>query len=313
MLYQLSEILYEELVSLHKAQRKELTNQVTALKKLMTKKNKKTIQNEISQLSSKLNSKLQEEVQEWRSLHPDHGQQPKQEVETDHDAADNANEITPDDLLKLSLKDTSNSAIVEVAESSHNTTTGQPKKRNRQKERLAKREAKIQQIRDQALAESKDEIDYRSLEITNMNEKLQDRNLILVDIIPDGNCLFNSIKDQLSCKLNIEKSIQELRELAAEYILSHSDDFIPFLFEKSLTSVDEYCNKLVHETMWGSDIELLAFSNIFDCKIEVFVANAPNVIFNESKSVNLTIGFYKHSYGLGEHYNSLRKKSEYIE
>lgn len=309
MLYEIADITYEELTKLHKAQRKELTNQVTALKKLMTKKNKKTIQTEISQMNSQLNTKLQKEVLQWRSSHPDYGQVPDEKQGAPLDSINNEDEITPEDLLKLSINDKQDTSPQSEISPKSPVSASQPKKRNRQKERLAKREAKLQEIRDQAVEESKNDIDYRALETKNMNIKLSDRNLYLVEILPDGNCLFSSIRDQLSYKLQIEKSVEELRQLASDYILANSEDFIPFLFEKSLTSIDEYCDKLVNETMWGSDIEILAFSKIFDCKIEIFVSDAPNVIFNEDKSTNLTIGFYKHSYGLGEHYNSLRQKS----
>lgn len=281
----------DDLISKHKSEKKDLQGKITGLKKQINKKNKKQIQHDIQQLEADLDYQQSQELADF--------QQSTNDRPSDETHVENNNQ---------SEKINHISDTTEIDEKLSDLSIEPKKKRNRQKERLAKRNAKIQQMKDDALDESKDMVDYRSIEINTMNELLKLNKLKVFEVNADGNCLFNSIRDQLALKHELNLTIEELRIKASAYILAHPDDFIPFLMEKDeIIDIEEYCKKLSTTTMWGSDIEILAFSKIFDCPIEVYLVGANKLMFNdEGIELVLKIAFYKHSFGLGEHYNSLR-------
>lgn len=281
MEYELGGISLEELKNNHKKQKKELTAVITGLKKQTTKKNKKSIQDQINELTKLLNQRHQKELIDWQKCNPD-----------------SINEASPPPK---------EDEILPQTESQDTPLSTPPIKRNRQKERLAKRDAKLKQIRDEAIEESKNSVDHRKIEMEKMQNKLHGNSLEVYEILPDGNCLFNSIRHQLQ-RIGIEKSVQDLRFEASDYILKNKETFEPFLLQKGddVISLQDYCDKLGNTTMWGSDLEILAFSCIYKCRINVYIADGDTIVFNEeATSPQLNVGFYKYSYGLGEHYNSL--------
>ena len=185
-----------------------------------------------------------------------------------------------------------------------------PKKRNRAKERLAKRQEKLDAIRAEALSEAAVTPDYRAMEEETIGKLLENRGLKVHEVQPDGHCLFRSLSDQLALRHNIQVTIEELRRTAAQYIRGHRDDFIPYLFDEetmAVKEVDNYTLELESTAMWGSDMEILALAKSYDCSVEVLTAGSAPITFNvEGSGPKLIVGFYKHSYGLGEHYNSCR-------
>lgn len=229
-------------------------------------------------------------------------------------------ELTPEQLLaQLSVEkevDTPTGEFTNEMLSQSRSQPG-PKRRNRQKERLAKRKAEIERMQTEAREETANSIDYRQMEIDSMNQLLAMNDLKLYEIKPDGHCLFASIQDQLQQRHHIDKTIQELRNLSAEYILSHKDDFVPFLFDEQtceIRDVDDYCRELTSTAMWGSDMEILALAKVFNCCIAIHMAGAATLKINEEANANvetneddvygkqqpeLQLGYYKHSYGLG--------------
>lgn len=287
----------EEVIKRHKKEIKDLVATVTGLKKQATKKTRKNVMTKCQELEENLQRKHKEELEQFDNdslEHPDDGQQ-QEEVE-----------VKPEDLLaQLTVSTQENQQPQQEASPSQ-----APKKRNRQKERIAKRQAEIDRIKQEAAIEAANTIDYRQIEIDSMNQLLAINNLVLYDIKPDGHCLFASIQDQLCQRHEINKSIQDLRDLAGEYINTHRDDFIPFLFDEQtceVRDIDDYLHELTTTAMWGSDMEILALGKIFDCPISVYMAGASTLKINaEGTGKELKLGYYKHSYGLGEHYNSLR-------
>lgn len=183
-------------------------------------------------------------------------------------------------------------------------------KRNRQKERLAKRQAEIAKIKEEASREAENTIDYRKIGEESMKELLLRNGLQMHEINPDGHCLFASIVDQLLTRLSLTTSVQELRNKAASHIFEHEEDFIPFMIDEEtgeMRQLADYIDELKGTAMWGSDMEILALAREYDCPITVFVAGSSMIKINEqATNPELKLAYYKHSYGLGEHYNSLR-------
>lgn len=70
--------------------------------------------------------------------------------------------------------------------------------------------------------------------------------------------LYNAVKDQLKRSGEI-KDTQSLRNLTAEYLRSHKDEFMMFLDEEYSGSDDgfhRYCNELETTPAWGGQIEV---------------------------------------------------------
>lgn len=308
----------EELLQRHKKESKDLIATITGLKKQATKKTRKSVLNKCQELQDNLDQKHKQELKEFDN--PNGGQ-------------DEEEEVTPEQLLaQLSLEKESPAAEISNTESLEegiNSGSGgnagdsiKPrKKRNRQRERLNRRQAEIDKIKQEAAIEASNTVDYRQIEIESMDKLLSLNNLQSFEIKPDGHCLFASIQDQLKVRhQDVEHLdhngpedvplIDQLRKLAGDYIKSNQEDFIPFLIDENtgeLRDLDDYINELTTTAMWGSDMEILALSKVFNCPISIYMAGASTLTINENGQLpELKLGYYKHSFGLGEHYNSLR-------
>lgn len=294
----------EEIITRHKKESKDLIATITGLKKQATKKTRRNVVIKCTDMQADLDRKQKSELQEF-----DFG------IEGD--------EVTPEELIKqleienvtattdnydnVSRKD-DNVTVKDPSETS--TASSSKPKRNRQKERLLKRQAEIDKIKYEASIEASNTIYYRQIEIDSMNQILSLNSLKVQEIKPDGHCLFASIQDQLLLRHEVSKDIETLRNLAGEYISKHRDDFIPFLFDEvtcEVKDIDAYIAELTSTAMWGSDMEILALAKYFDCPISIYIAGSSTIVINEEgDEPKLMLGYYKHSYGLGEHYNSLR-------
>lgn len=183
-------------------------------------------------------------------------------------------------------------------------------KRDRRKERFEAKQAARQKIIEEAEAEAANQVDYRKIEMESMDSLLSIKELSVHEVPPDGHCLFNSIADQLRTRRDINRTVQELRSEAAEHIRKHPDYFTPFLFDEktlSIRDVNDYTQELEDTPLWGGDLEITAFAQIYDCPVTVLIAGQSPLLINEDgKEPELKLAYYKHSFGLGEHYNSIR-------
>ncbi|ANB11266.1 Otu2p [Sugiyamaella lignohabitans] len=198
---------------------------------------------------------------------------------------------------------------VAAASSQSQQGSGGPK-RNRRKEKIAQREAAAKKLSEEAAQEASTQPDLRKIELENLDALCKIHNLVQHDIQPDGHCLFASIADQLAQRRDIKKSVQELRKEAAGYIRQNPDTFGPFLFDENTLTMREigpYCEELETTAIWGGDMEILALANVYDSCISVMFSGRSTLKVNEEGSQpELKLVYYKHSFGLGEHYNSLR-------
>ncbi|KAF3985042.1 hypothetical protein FT663_05383 [Candidozyma haemuli var. vulneris] len=299
----------EQLLTQHKKEQRDLVSRITGLKKQATKKNRKSVLSQCEQLQNDLDTKQKREIEELNGTAP----------EKDDD-------VSPEALLASMSLEEASKPVSESSEPSSNPKT----KRNRAKERLQKRQEQLDAMRSQALEEAAGETDYRAIEQESMGKVLAANGLAAWAIKPDGHCLFASIQDQLKQRSGVEVSIEKLREEAAEYVRKHRDEFVPFLFDEqtmSLRDVDEYTRELETTAMWGSDMEIIALARRYGVVIKVFSAGSAPIMFNEDlqgledredeeedkeegslpePGTMLYLAFYKHNYGLGEHYDSCR-------
>lgn len=186
-----------------------------------------------------------------------------------------------------------------------------PKKRNRAKERLARRQAQFDQIQAQARAEAAQSVDHRAQEAQAMAELLRSQGYELHEVQADGHCLFRSLQDQLERRHGVsDVGVTQLRTQAAQHIRENPHSYTPYLIDpETLVSRDigEYAHELETTAMWGSDMELAALAAVYGCPIKVLVSGSSPITFNpDGAKPTLVVAYYKHSYGLGEHYNSCR-------
>lgn len=297
----------EALQARHRKELKDLQSRVTQKKKQASKKTRKSVNDECERLEQDLKAKQAQEVAELNG------------------EVTGAEEPSAEDLEKLTLHvedEIPNGVPVAVdtpiAEPQEGPTAAGGKKRNRQKDRLARRAAEQEELARQAAEEAENLPDMKEQERARMLEAMQSHGLHEKEIRADGHCLYSAFADQLEqsdIPLGSAPSDQPtlsyklVRAKAAEYIEAHQDDFVPFLEEP----LADYVHKIRDTAEWGGQLELLALSKTYGININVLqdfgrvekIEGSPD---KDAKTVWL--GYYKHGFGLGEHYNSLRKPGD---
>ena len=301
----------EELQKKHRQEQKGLQSRVTQKKKSATKKTRKGINDECAELERKLKEKHNLEISNLA------GEEKAFEGNAQGDMMDDADEPHVDTSEDL------DHSLESLSVSTGNAKPEKSKKLNRQKERLARRAAEQEAAATQVAKEAKDLPNLRAKEHEAMQEQISSRGLQEQEIRSDGHCLYAAIADQLidadiglqpKTKVNgldrdhlvVEPGYKTTRQIAASYISAHPDDFVPFLEEPLL----DYVHTIRETGEWGGHLELLALAKAYDVNISILRGDGQvDTIKGSSKSgaKPLWLAYYRHSFGLGEHYNSLRQ------
>ena len=166
----------------------------------------------------------------------------------------------------------------------------------------------------QAADEAKSLPDRREQERLVMQKELKARGLHEKDIRPDGHCLYSAVADQLTAQgvtlasgstLLDQPDYKTVRRVAADFIAKHPDDFSPFLEEP----LEDYIVKVRDTGEWGGQLELSALARAYGININVLQGDGRVEKIeagNEATGKPIWLAYYRHSFGLGEHYNSLR-------
>ena len=148
----------------------------------------------------------------------------------------------------------------------------------------------------------------RDKEREKIEAKLESLKLKIVDVAPNGDCLFASVADQLQKVLGIESNVGAMRLQAAEIMKANVGDYIPFMEEEmNRDQFLAYCHKMETTHEWGGQVEIQALCQALNVPIRVIQADGPDVVSdpaNKSNEKPLVITFHRHEFGLGEHYNS---------
>ena len=305
----------EELQKKHRQEQEDLQSILTQKKRSATKKTRKGISDECAQLERRLRDRHDAEI---ASLKP-HGPLevgdltiiPVKDDDDDPAALEPSKEISQ--------------SMNAMSVSSTPAANGHAKRPNRQKARLARRAAEQEATVVEAHREASDLPDLREKERRDMQEAYISRGLKEHEIRSDGHCLYAAVADQLedsrvSLKPKIEVDITNeetqlkpamagykiTRQVAAAYISQNPEDFSPFLEEP----LDSYVTKIRDTGEWGGHLEILALAKAYGVDINVLqgdgkVENIGCGIDEEPRT--LWLAYYHHSFGLGEHYNSLRR------
>ncbi|KAK8085578.1 hypothetical protein PG997_006849 [Apiospora hydei] len=282
----------------HRKEQRDLQSRITSKKKNATKKTRKGVNDECAQLEQQLKERQQQELAALNG------------ESNDADDAAEPEEQNDEDEAREQRQSNANLDIRAPAEEEPQQQPG--KKRNRQKERLARRAAEQEAAALAAEEEAANMTDHRKVEKTYMLKEFKAHGL------PDGHCLFSAVADQLreyEIPLGGGDSKGELpyrtvRKRATDYMRAHEDDFAPFMEDE----FGSYVARIRETAEWGGQLELMALARSYGVEIKVVQEQRtetidPGELSSEGEGERKTIwlAYYRHGYGLGEHYNSLRK------
>ncbi|KAK1589726.1 uncharacterized protein LY79DRAFT_633953 [Colletotrichum navitas] len=323
----------EQLQARHRKEQRDLVGRITSKKKNATKKTRKGVNEECAELERRLKERQEEELATLigggATADADAGEE-AEDATTQDDAAAAAAATTEiaDRLKETSLSEPA-PPTPPAGDEAQTPSQGQGKKRNRQKERMARRAAELEAAAVKAEEEARNMTDHRGAEKTYMLKEFKTHSLAEKEIAPDGHCLFSAVADQLAHKgiplgapadaaagdaqqqqQQQQQPYKVVRRAAAEWMARHPDDFAPFLEE----DLEAYTRKIRDTAEWGGQLELAALANVYGVEIRVVQDGrteriGPSAAGEESgaEKGEIWLAYYRHGYGLGEHYNSLRK------
>ncbi|KAI9881483.1 MAG: hypothetical protein M1830_000046 [Pleopsidium flavum] len=329
----------EELQAKHRKEQRDLQSKVTQKKKSATKKTRKGVNDECAELESNLRKSQQGEIAALSvgplsgtlddSDNDQHKVRPSLLKETSQARNGFKTEEScppPQGTLVNHEANNTRSALGELSIADEADQSKQPKKQNRQKARLAKRAAEQEALAAKATEEAADLPDLREAERSTMLKEFESHGLKEKEIRPDGHCLYSAVADQLKLigvdlRPQLVPKISDIetngnpgegddyrivRCTVAEFISQHPDDFSPFLEEP----LDEYTHKIRNTAEWGGQIELLALAKAYG--VEIYVIQGASrlekiVPSTDTEGKTICLAYYRYNFGLGEHYNSLRK------
>lgn len=300
----------EKLQRRHRLEKQDFESRILQKKRSATKKTRKGINDECAALERQLLEKQALELMRFEdefSLNLQGG-----EPSLDQLAEIGSEKPPTQDHKSTSSKLTPQPAPAEQA-----------KKPNRQKARLARRAAEQEVAAVQAAKEAQDLPNLRDQERETMRKEFTSRNLKEKEIRSDGHCLYAAVADQLRWhEIDLKPSIKIMdvswdsqgqaadyiiiRQVAATFINDNPDDFLSFLEQP----LEEYTRKIRETGEWGGHLELMALAKAYGVVIHVLQGDGKIEKIEgsmESSERQLWLAYYRHNFGLGEHYNSLRQ------
>lgn len=298
----------EEVLVRHRKEKRDLQAKITQKKKNATKKTRKGVNDDCERLERELAEKHQAEIQELER--PDTTQL-LEAVE-----ALSVEDAPPE----LNGEPQSEAETPNHTDREQPTSTEQPRSRkpNRQKARLARRAAEQESQAAAAAEEAANLPDLREQELSAMKEQMTKLGLSETLIRPDGHCLFSACASSLPSDLLVNSKsnqvktepYQHVRHAAADFMIQHEDDFSAFMEEP----FESYVGKIRDTAEWGGQLELQAIARSYNIDINVLQADGrvEKIRSDGNKGVadeekTIWLAYYRHSFGLGEHYNALKK------
>lgn len=307
----------EALQARHRKEQRDLVSRTTQKKKQASKKTRKGVNDECEQLERELKERHARELAVLNGEHLDEEPTFSEEEREEEGGAGQANGVN--DTVE------SRPLAPGTPETTAPAQSGSKKKPNRAKARLARRAAEHDALVAQAKEEAANMPDLREQERTRMEQHFGKHGVQVKEIRADGHCLYAAVADQmetrgLGLKPRIQVKAQEdttlpdykkVRNAAADLIQSSPDDFAGFLEEP----LDTYLQKIRETGEWGGHMELMALARSYGVTINVLHSDGrvdkiePGDSAKGEDAKEIWLGYYRHSHGLGEHYNSLRKVS----
>jgi len=293
----------EELIARHRKESRDLTARITQKKKQATKKTRRGVNAECDALERGLKEQHEKEIQE---------------LENPGSTAAEAEDLPNGDGITSVQDDKESTSTHPIAPPEpsnppppeNNASAPKAKKPNRHQARLARRAAEMEAASAAAEAEAASMPNQREQEMAKMAELCKTNSVSEHQIPPDGHCLYSAFADQLTSRgiETLPGGYKDARRKCAEFMKSHADDFSAFLEE----DLDEHVRKVGETAEWGGQTEVLALGRAFNVAVNIVQAEGRGIEkMNEDAAKEggreVWLGYYRHSFGLGEHYNSLRK------
>ena len=271
----------EDVLVRHRKELRDLQALVTQKKKSATKKSRKAVNAECERLERELRERQHLE------LHPDEA--------ADHTAYIPPPSPEPESASTPATTDTSKPTTPTPS------TQEEPrlKKPSRQKARLARRADALLASAAEAELEASLQPNLRDAELTTMSTLLATHKLREHPIAPDGHCLYNAFAHAVDEPAGYKLT----RTKCAEYIRSHPDDFSAFLENGT---VEELAGRVEGTAEWGGQLEVMALAKAYGVTVRVLQGEGRVEVMGEGEA-EVWLAYYRHSYGLGEHYNALEK------
>ncbi|KAI1957325.1 OTU protein [Ophidiomyces ophidiicola] len=319
----------EDIQAKHRKEQRDLQSRITQKKKSATKKTRKGVNDECERWQRELLERQQAEIEQLNG----EANPPTNELDALHiiengDAPEMTNEPADAEPKATppphSIGTSPLPATTATASSAPSFSESQPKKANRQKARLARRAAEREAEVAAAETEAANQTDYRGNEKQTMLAAFKRLGLAEREIAPDGHCLYSAVATQLpeiglGLRLgetapgpSAEKATKgggykEVRAVTGRYVLGNANDFAPFIEEP----VEEYARKIMFTAEWGGQLELQAMARAYGVEINVIQGDGRiekfegGDIADGEERKKIWLAYYRHSYGLGEHYNAL--------
>lgn len=195
-----------------------------------------------------------------------------------------------------------------------NVTTAEPEPESRKMSKAEKRreaKASATQKKLEQISEMGSEVTKRSQEHFKISETLKTLDLLPYEIPADGNCMFYALQHQLQAR-GLLQSLEDLRETASSYMGRHEQDFLPYLVHPrtgdmlSSQEFGKYCEEIKMNGVWGGMHEAHAISSALEVPIKILQSDVRPITFGEMyEREPVILLYYKHKYGLGEHYDSV--------
>ncbi|KAI5795180.1 hypothetical protein EDC01DRAFT_75644 [Geopyxis carbonaria] len=304
----------DTLLATHRKELRDLQARLTQKKKSATKKTRKSVNAECDTLEAETRARHAREVAALND--PD-------AVLDNGDGGDDGVYVPPPDSdVEEEAAADSISAPSTPATSIPSTTSTppqqqQPKKPNRQKARLARRAAEISAASAAAASEASSQPNLRATELAHMSKLLETHGLREHAIAPDGHCLYSAFAHSLA----LPGGYAEARKRCAAQIRGRREEYEGFLEE----GVEAYADKVERTAEWGGEVEVRALAREFGVEVVVLQAEGRGVVRmggeeegegekegegkgEEKGNKEVWLGYYRHAFGLGEHYNALEKK-----
>ncbi|KAG2418138.1 hypothetical protein HFD88_001239 [Aspergillus terreus] len=326
----------DELLAKHRKEQKDLQARITQKKKSATKKTRRGINDECDRLQRELTDRHQLEIAQLNG-------EPVTPVDNLNDLTLNSTDEVkdiPDETNNSPSLPSTNGTSTPTSTASQPSDTPRQKKPNRQKARLARRAAEQAAQAEIAAEEAAKQTDHRGNEKDVMDGVFKRLDLSQVEINPDGHCLYSAIAyelEELGLGLKPDASrivlnpptlsrietvaspkhdgYRAVRAVTADFITQHKDDFEPFMEEP----LDQYTHKIKLTAEWGGQLELQAIARAYgvdinviqgDGRIEKIEAGDVQDLEAEERARRVIwLAYYRHTYGLGEHYNALTKRT----
>lgn len=312
----------DDILARHRKEVRDLTARITQKKKSASKKTRKGVNDECATLEQELKDKHAAELHAAAGDASVNGAEEEElkdgPVTANAHPSTAVSDVHDDDDSKLAIQ--AQRINLESADT-NDTETLQPRKRNRQKERLARRAAEQEAVAAQAATEAASLPDLRKKERDRLVTEFASRNLEEKPVAANGHCMFSAVADQLhtlglslepgqstnGAKTELQRDdYKAVRGAAASYMSRYPNDFEPFLDEP----LDAYVQKIRDTAEWGGQLELTALAKTYNITINVLqgdgrVEKIQGDDINHEKH-EAWLAYYRHGFGLGEHYNSLK-------